>query len=103
MTAKDNTVLERESQDLVELTRTSGDALGRAVTDAIARTSPKGARIPSVAVVLDLLAGALDASVNDAAAAQAALVAERADDGPLLAKRDRQTRALYRARDGHRR
>jgi hypothetical protein len=94
VTAKDNTVLERESQDLVELTRTSGDALGRAVTEAIARTSAKGARIPSVAVVLDLLAGALEASVNDAGAAQAALVAERADDGPLLAKRDRQARAL---------
>jgi len=94
VTAKDNTVLERESQDLIELTRTSGDALGRAVTDAIARTSAKGARIPSVAAVLDLLANALEASVDDAARTQEALVAERADDGPLIAKRDRQARAL---------
>jgi hypothetical protein len=94
VTAKDNSVLERESQDLVELIRTGGDALGRAVTEVIARTSPKGARIPSVAVVLDLLAEALEASVRDASAAQSALVAERADDGPLIAKRDRQARAL---------
>lgn len=94
MTAKENTVLERESLDLVELTRTSGDALGRAVTECIARASAKGARIPSVAAVLDLLATALEASVREASEAQAALDVERADDKPLFAKRDQQARAL---------
>lgn len=94
MTAKDNSVLERESQDLIELTRTSGDALGRAVTAVIAQSSPKGARIPSIAAALDLLAAALESGVQEATQAQAALVAERADDGPLLARRDLQSHAL---------
>ncbi|MDO9019701.1 MAG: hypothetical protein Q8S73_02425 [Deltaproteobacteria bacterium] len=94
MTAKETARTALASLDLSKLVETEGDRVAAEVGEVFAEVASAKERLPSLAPVLAWLARATDAAAKDADAAQRALEAERADDAPHVATRDRLRRSL---------
>jgi len=94
MTAKDTARTAEASLDLSKLVETAGDHVAAEVAEIFAEVAHAKERIPLLAPVLAWLARSNDAASRDAEVAQRALEAERADDAPLVADRDRQRGSL---------
>lgn len=94
MTAKETARTAQAVLDLNKLVETEGERVAAEVGEVFAAVAAAKERIPLLAPLLAWLARATDDAAQSADAAQRALEAERADDAPLLATRDRQRRAL---------
>ena len=94
MTAKETARTALASLDLSKLVETEADRIAGEVGEVFAEVASAKERLPLLAPVLAWLARATDAAAKDADTAQRALEAERADDAPHIAARDRQRRSL---------
>ena len=94
MTARETARTAQASLDLAQLVETEGERVAAEVGDIFAEVAAAMERVPLLAPVLSWLARAAGSAARVADEAQRALEAERADDAPHLATRDRQRRAL---------
>jgi hypothetical protein len=94
MTARETARTAQASLDLAQLVATDGGRVAAEVGDIFAETAAAKERIPQLAPLLGWLARAAESAARSADVAQRALEAERADDAPHLAARDRHRRAL---------
>lgn len=94
MTAKETARTALASLDLSKLVETEGERVSAEVGEVFAEVASAKERLPLLGPVLAWLARSTDAAAKDADAAQRALEAERADDAPHIAARDRLRRSL---------
>jgi hypothetical protein len=94
MTAKETARTALASLDLSKLVETEGERIAGEVGEVFAEVASAKERLPLLGPVLAWLARATDSAAKDADAAQRALEAERADDAPHIAARDRLRRSL---------
>jgi len=94
MTARETTRTALASLDLSKLVETEGERVAAEVGEVFAEVASAKERIPLLAPVLTWMARSSEAAANGAEAAQRALEAERADDAPHVATRERLRRSL---------
>ena len=73
---------------------TDGDRVAGDAGEVFAEVAVAKERLPLLGPLLAWMARATDGAARDAGVAQRALEAERADDAPYIAARDRQRRSL---------
>lgn len=94
MSARETGRTAQASLDLSKLVETEGERLAAEVGEVFSEVAAAKERVPLIGSVLAWFARSTEAAAKTAADDQRALEAERADDAPLIAAREKQKRAL---------